>query len=107
MEEDYYDLLGISSTANEETINKGYRRAGVFFERKKRAINGFIALQYHPDKNREATAITMFHKITLAFEILSDPTSRMEYDRSREALLAKKRKYEALNLERKRMVQGR
>ncbi|KAG5440219.1 hypothetical protein PCANB_001789 [Pneumocystis canis] len=90
MEEDYYDLLGISPKASDAAIHKGYRRA---------------ALQYHPDKNSEATAIKMFHKISLAFEILSNPTSRMEYDRSREALLAKKQKYEALNLERKRMVQ--
>ncbi|KAG4304145.1 hypothetical protein PORY_002509 [Pneumocystis oryctolagi] len=90
MEDDYYALLGISSTANESQIHKGYRKA---------------ALQYHPDKNRDAIAVKMFHKISVAFDILSDPASRLEYDRSREALLAKKRKYEALDLERKRMVQ--
>ncbi|EMR11080.1 hypothetical protein PNEG_00679 [Pneumocystis murina B123] len=89
MEDDYYALLGIPSTANDEMIQRGYRKA---------------ALRYHPDKNKEASAIEIFHKIALAFDVLSDPVSRSSYDSSRESWLAKKRKYEALDKERKRMI---
>ncbi|KTW28912.1 hypothetical protein T552_01539 [Pneumocystis carinii B80] len=89
MEDDYYALLGIPSTANDEMIQRGYRKA---------------ALRYHPDKNKEASAIEIFHKIAVAFDVLSDPISRSSYDSSRESLLAKKRKYEALDKERKRMI---
>ncbi|QSL65187.1 hypothetical protein MERGE_002492 [Pneumocystis wakefieldiae] len=70
-------------------IQRGYRKA---------------ALRYHPDKNKEASAIEIFHKIALAFDVLSNPVSRSTYDSTRESWLAKKRKYEALDKERKRMI---
>lgn len=67
----YYDILQIPSTADELTIKKAYRR---------------LALQFHPDRQlaadevgqREATA--KFQKIGEAYEVLSDPVKKREYD---------------------------
>lgn len=58
-----YDLLGISPSANEQEIKKGYRKA---------------ALKYHPDKPTGDTE--KFKEISEAFEILSDPQKREIYD---------------------------
>lgn len=58
-----YDLLGISPSANEQEIKKGYRKA---------------ALKYHPDKPTGDTE--KFKEISEAFEILSDPQKREVYD---------------------------
>lgn len=58
-----YDLLGVSPSANEQEIKKGYRKA---------------ALKYHPDKPTGDTE--KFKEISEAFEILSDPQKREIYD---------------------------
>lgn len=51
-----YDLLGVSPSANEQELKKGYRKA---------------ALKYHPDKPTGDTE--KFKEISEAFEILNDP----------------------------------
>ena len=63
---DYYEVLEIPRTANEEDIKKAFRR---------------MALQYHPDRNREEGATERFKEINEAYQVLSDPESRARYDR--------------------------
>ncbi|CCH59963.1 hypothetical protein TBLA_0C01480 [Henningerozyma blattae CBS 6284] len=58
-----YDLLGVSSSASDAEIKKGYRKA---------------ALKYHPDKPTGDTE--KFKEISEAFEILSDSNKRSVYD---------------------------
>lgn len=58
-----YDLLGVSPSADEGELKKGYRKA---------------ALKYHPDKPTGDTE--KFKEISEAFEILNDPQKREVYD---------------------------
>lgn len=59
----HYEVLGVSRTASDDEIKRAYRR---------------LALQYHPDKNGGDD--TMFKRISEAYQILSDPAKRAEYD---------------------------
>ncbi|AKB74694.1 Chaperone protein DnaJ [Methanosarcina lacustris Z-7289] len=63
---DYYEILGVSKDASVEDIKKKYRK---------------LALQYHPDKNKEAGAEEKFKEISEAYAILSDTEKRAQYDR--------------------------
>lgn len=71
---DYYQILGILDTANQEEIRRAYRS---------------LALLWHPDMHigespeRIAAAEENFKIIAQAYEILSDPQKRIEYDRLR------------------------
>ncbi len=63
---DYYEVLGIDKNADETEIKKAFRR---------------LARKYHPDvnpgdKNTEAK----FKEINEAYEVLSDPQKRAQYD---------------------------
>jgi molecular chaperone DnaJ len=62
---DYYEVLGIPRNADEKTIKDAFRR---------------LALQYHPDRNKEAGAEEKFKEIAEAYAVLSDPKKRAEYD---------------------------
>jgi len=66
---DYYRILGISPIADEKQIRAAYRR---------------LARQYHPDAGPGSSAET-FRAVQDAYELLSDPEKRREYDESREA----------------------
>jgi DnaJ-class molecular chaperone len=61
--DNYYNILGISKDASEDDIKRAYRK---------------LALKTHPDKNGGDD--TMFKKINLAYETLSDPNKRNAYD---------------------------
>ena len=63
---DYYEVLGVPRNASEEDIRKAFRR---------------LALQYHPDRNREAGASDKFKEVNEAYEVLSDAEKRAQYDR--------------------------
>jgi molecular chaperone DnaJ len=64
---DYYDLLGIDSSASLEEIKRAYRR---------------LAHRYHPDKNPDnPSAEEQFRLITEAYEVLQDGGKRSAYDR--------------------------
>lgn len=58
-----YDMLGVSPTANEQELKRGYKKA---------------ALKYHPDKPAGDTE--KFKEISEAYEILSDSGKREIYD---------------------------
>ncbi|KAL2014735.1 hypothetical protein VTN00DRAFT_2260 [Thermoascus crustaceus] len=63
---DYYKILGVSKDASEQEIKKAYRR---------------LAIQYHPDKNRDGEAgDEKFKEIGEAYETLIDPQKRASYD---------------------------
>ena len=64
-EQDYYQLLAVSKGASDDEIKKAYRK---------------LALQYHPDRNKEASASEKFKEVTKAYEVLSDPQKRQTYD---------------------------
>jgi len=63
---DFYDVLGIDRSAGPEEIKKAFRK---------------LAMQYHPDRNKEAGAEERFKEISQAYEVLSDPERRAAYDR--------------------------
>ncbi|MDP2637450.1 MAG: DnaJ C-terminal domain-containing protein [Candidatus Levybacteria bacterium] len=62
---DYYQALGVSKIATADEIKKAYRK---------------LALQYHPDRNKEKGAETKFKEVTKAYEVLSDPQKKQAYD---------------------------
>jgi molecular chaperone DnaJ len=64
---DYYETLGVPRDASQEDIKKAYRR---------------LAKQYHPDVNKDdPQANEKFKEINEAYEVLSDPQKRAQYDR--------------------------
>ncbi len=66
---DYYKTLQVPPTATEMSIKKSFRR---------------LALLYHPDKNQgNAIAEAFFKEIQEAYEVLTDPKQREEYNYKR------------------------
>jgi molecular chaperone DnaJ len=63
---DYYKILGVPKNATEKEIKQAYRR---------------LARQYHPDVNPgNKEAEERFKEINEAYQVLSDPKRRAEYD---------------------------
>lgn len=62
---DYYEVLGVSRTASADEIKRAYRK---------------LALEYHPDRNKNKDAAEKFKEVTRSYEALSDPQKRQAYD---------------------------
>ncbi|XP_042214494.1 dnaJ homolog subfamily B member 9-like isoform X3 [Homarus americanus] len=62
---DYYEILGVTRDADEKEIKKAFRR---------------LAIQYHPDKNKEKDAVEKFRELAGAYEVLANAESRRLYD---------------------------
>ncbi len=64
---DYYEVLGVSKTADAADIKKAYRR---------------LAMKHHPDRNKDDDkAEGQFKEAKEAYEVLKDPEKRAAYDR--------------------------
>jgi molecular chaperone DnaJ len=65
---DLYEVLGVAKNSTPEQIKAAYRK---------------LAMKYHPDKNRDDpdAAAEKFKDINHAYEVLSDPQKRQQYDR--------------------------
>lgn len=61
----YYAVLGITPTAPEDEIRQKYRELAKF---------------WHPDHNESPQAIDMFQKISVAYDILKEASSRTKYN---------------------------
>lgn len=62
---DHYEVLGVERAASPEEIKKAYRR---------------LARELHPDVNPGAEAQERFKLVTHAYDVLSDPQQRQQYD---------------------------
>jgi len=63
---DYYEVLGVPRTASDEEIKKAFRQ---------------LARKYHPDLNPgNKQAEEQFKEINEAFQVLSDPQKKAQYD---------------------------
>lgn len=64
---DYYEILGVERTADDQALKSAYRR---------------LAHRYHPDKNPgDKAAEEAFKEVSEAYEALSNPDRRAAYDR--------------------------
>ncbi|HEX2074765.1 MAG TPA: molecular chaperone DnaJ [Geodermatophilus sp.] len=69
IEKDYYGVLGVPKDADAATVKKAYRK---------------LARDLHPDKNPgNADAEAKFKEVSEAYDVLSDPKRRAEYDEAR------------------------
>ncbi|MDM5179822.1 DnaJ domain-containing protein [Massilia sp. DJPM01] len=62
-----YTILGVAPNATDDEIKKVYRS---------------LAMRFHPDRNDAPGAEVRFKSITKAYDILSDPAKREEYNQS-------------------------
>ena len=65
MAKSLYDTLEVNENASSDEIKKAYRK---------------LARKYHPDVNKEPEAEEKFKEINAAYEVLSDPEKKSQYD---------------------------
>ena len=66
MAKDLYEILGVDKNANEQEIKKAYRRR---------------ARELHPDVSEDPNAEEKFKELNEAYDVLSDPKKKAQYDR--------------------------
>jgi molecular chaperone DnaJ len=64
-ERDFYEVLGVERGAGDAEIKRAFRR---------------LAQQWHPDVNKEPEAQARFKEVNEAYQVLSDPQRRQQYD---------------------------
>jgi len=66
---DYYNILGVSESVSADELKKAYRK---------------LAKKYHPDANpNDKQAESKFKEISEAYNVLSDPKKKQQYDMMR------------------------
>ena len=65
MAKSLYETLGVSENASADEIKKSYRK---------------LARKYHPDINKDESAVDKFKEINAAYEVLSDADKKAQYD---------------------------
>ncbi|MCU0641689.1 MAG: molecular chaperone DnaJ [Candidatus Margulisbacteria bacterium] len=65
MARDYYEVLGVNKQSSADEIKKAYRN---------------LARKFHPDVNKEAGSADKFKELNEAYQVLSDPQKRSQYD---------------------------
>ncbi|KAL8803750.1 MAG: hypothetical protein Q9200_006080 [Gallowayella weberi] len=87
---DFYELLGVIPTSSQKELDRQWRKT---------------ALRYHPDKvGNDPVAKEKFHLAQIAYDLLSDPTSKTLYDATRSARLQKERQRELFAGKRKEII---
>lgn len=62
---DYYEVLGVDKNASVDEVKKAYRK---------------LARTYHPDVNKAEDAEAKFKEVKEAYDVLSDPQQKSQYD---------------------------
>lgn len=65
-QQDFYGVMGVPRDASQEDIKRAFRK---------------LAMEYHPDRNKDEGAEERFKEVAAAYEVLSDPEKRSAYDR--------------------------